>query len=427
MATAYRKHAKAIHVRFVYLPDLDDSMRARWDLMEKSKSSAESDLLRGFRRTLAVEGVRRSLASRCKPHGAAEVTAWFSSVHFESEKMTKDIVAQHLKIYDRIATNKKSSAMLDEMESRWGRFHGLSSLTALDLVCKKTSLPKNKPLESALITWVIHGIAVACARGHSEVPKASSVGTFSNILLLVRRVVFYLLNRFPPRTQSGKDMKDTLLKLFGDWLGFHKAFSKGEALEPMGLAPPEMETTVLGQLDDTSQSLAEFLTILMDLRSDVYVLLKTATAQSALVSPDAWLMREDVKAAGIFDLTDFGEKYNQPREQEPVPQEPSLPPPPAGPTPVTLDFSEELSNEAPASEGVSQATLRNELVKEHFPDVVLPSEVLDKFGRVDPETLTKMLDSACLRASPRCRRFAEQSLVVLQKGSRKLCCRRRMP
>ena len=383
-------------MRFVFLPDIDDSMRAKWTLMAQSKGTAETDLLRGYRRTLAVDSVRASLASRSKPHTIADIASWFATVHIEagSEKMTASVVAQHLKVHDRVSSNRRAAFMLDTLESTCGRHHPLSSLTSLDVVCKKTAVPKNRPLEAALISWVVSGFAVLKARGLSDMPTAKGgVATLTSVILLIRRLVHYLISRFPPKTTAGGSAKDTVLKIFGDWAMFHRCFPKGDALD---IDLDDVAPSALGHLDDNGRVLVEFLAALMDIRNDVYTLLKAAAVQNPLVPPEQFLMREDVRASSIFDITAYGEAQSRKEQEPPVTAEDAEKAPPA---PVAENMGETTGEhidagnaEEPEDQGVTDV-----LLGETFPDLVLGDEARTKLKRVDKDTFLKMKDSAMLR------------------------------
>lgn len=384
-------------MRFVFLPDIDDSMRAKWTLMAKNKGTAETDLLRGYRRTLAVDAVRASLASRSKPHTIGDIATWFATVHVEagSERMTAAVVAQHLKVHDRVSSNRRAALMLDLLESTCGRHHPLSNLTSLDVVCKKTAVPKNRPLEAALISWVVSGFAVLKARGMSDMPTAKAgVANLTSVILLVRRLVHYLIMRFPPKTTAGGLAKDTVLKIFGDWAMFHKCFPKGDALDiDLDVVPQ----TVLGHLDDNGGVLVEFFSALMDIRNDMYALLKTAAVQNPLVPPEQFLMREDVRASGIFDLTAYNEAHShkEPPAADEAEEKRSEAPPAAGKEDIE-ETPGEHNDDGEAQEPEDQE-VTDLLLAGAFPDLVLGDEARAKFKRVDKDTFLKMKDTAMLR------------------------------
>ncbi len=88
--------------RLIYAPDPDDSLRLPWTLSEQTKSHAESEVLRGYRRTRGVMAVASPLEGRGKSHTAADVSIWFATVHSESgDDMSVSVIQQHMRIHAR--------------------------------------------------------------------------------------------------------------------------------------------------------------------------------------------------------------------------------------------------------------------------------------------------------------------------------------
>ena len=101
-AAEFRTHAASIRARLIYAPDPDEALRLTWTLAEQTKSHAESEVLRGYRRTRGVMAVASFLEGRGKSHTAVDVSKWFATVHSESgDDMSVSVIQQHMRIHAR--------------------------------------------------------------------------------------------------------------------------------------------------------------------------------------------------------------------------------------------------------------------------------------------------------------------------------------
>ena len=163
----------------------------------------------------------------------------------------------------------KMTSLLDVMESRWGRHHPLITLTNLDEVCKKTACPKNKEFEASMLEVVIEGFAVHKCRNTEFQTTKHFIAQFASLLLLVRRIVFHLATRFPPRTvagvayQANREPKHVLQKVFGSWATYHSEFLKGVPLDEFSPTvtadeASSVKNTWVGALSESAQVLVDF-------------------------------------------------------------------------------------------------------------------------------------------------------------------------
>jgi len=329
--------------------------------------------------------------------------------------MSIHIVGQHVKVHTRLHQAARPTQILDLMESKWGRHHPLCSLTNLDELCKKTAVPNNKQIESALLTYVIDGIATCKLRGSLDMTCATKSGLIQvvAVLLLVRRIVFHLAQRFTPRVAQETVYKPNrnplvvLYKVFGCWSTFHTEFPRGDRFDFLpGEVSESTSTTWIGDLPESTRMLVEFMLPLCDLRPDIFGVLKAAVAQNALVPAETVLAREDFTSIQVLSLETMAVTHRQ--EGMPVSLLENTQPTDgsSGHTDVTTHVpsegtggsgAEQVQEEEPVPEQDDRVSI-TAAIKQAFSHLVLPDVVVQKFSRVDVDTFSKMQNHAELRA-----------------------------
>ena len=73
-----------------------------------------------------------------------------SSVNLKGPK-----IKTMLRVYDRIADVQGAELIIASLDDRFGSHHCFNNLMTLELLTAKTSLPKNVPLQRALLLWTL--------------------------------------------------------------------------------------------------------------------------------------------------------------------------------------------------------------------------------------------------------------------------------
>ena len=154
--------------------------------------------------------------------------------------MTKGAVDRQLKIYARMSADDRIVKVLDQLESMYGRKHGLATSAALDVLCNRSAVKGNIAQQTALTLFLVEAVAVLHAR--QDIPADISRDTLGSKvipqILLKRRVMYYLFIRFKfadPAGGGGRAPHDVppskvIPAIFGSFVTFHKQFPKGRDL-----------------------------------------------------------------------------------------------------------------------------------------------------------------------------------------------------
>ena len=241
-ADQFRQAAARFRVAFQFLPDADTAERRKWVLMEAARSSSENQHLFGIKRAHAVHNLQQELKLRGARHDTEALTAWFNGVKFchSEDAMTKGSIERQLKIFTRMSADQRIMDALDKLESMYGKRHALASSSALDVLCNRTAVKGNVPLQTTLAVFMTEAILVMHARG--DLPLDTSRDTLGTKIipqvLLKRRVISYLASKFRFADRRDLDVavpadrtaSAVLMKVFGSFATFHTCFPKGRAV-----------------------------------------------------------------------------------------------------------------------------------------------------------------------------------------------------
>jgi hypothetical protein len=104
--------------------------------VEGAQVLAENTALVGIRKVKGVLAIRDRLKERGEPHAVADILAFFKTVKFADEPLSKKIVETYLRIHVRVASAFDAMDVLLLMESLLGPRHVLSYWTSIDLVVR---------------------------------------------------------------------------------------------------------------------------------------------------------------------------------------------------------------------------------------------------------------------------------------------------
>ena len=119
---------------------------------------SSTQTLRGWKRILGYAEIRKDLQTRSLPCSPEHVCAWLrkSTVQFSAKNM-----AMLLRVFDRMtAAGHGCLDSLEKLESEFQAEHFFTKTGILQMVCERTSTPKNTLLQNSLLAWVVQGLTL---------------------------------------------------------------------------------------------------------------------------------------------------------------------------------------------------------------------------------------------------------------------------
>lgn len=341
LARSFAIRARSVRVRFVYLPDADALQRKKWQLQESVAELGEAVQFNwGYKRVLALAEVQMTLKERNAPSDHNAVAKWFKSVKFASsnEAVTARTAARDLRLFERLGQDRQAVMWLEIGEAHFGRQWPLAHVTTLAEVCAKTALKQGDQgfLEQKLVQWVIGGITVHCLRGTlaRDTSRDAVARQVVPVLLLTRRIVIYLANKFPFVNEQGREYAPgrsphiVINALFGSWAEFHETYPKGAAAT-MVLPEASSHDAETGEAETAAHSchpaaifaaclsapqkkIIEFLRALLDFRADLKPLLWHAVQKDVHMTAEVFMGQQDFKGDGVFDFEELLQDGSEP-------------------------------------------------------------------------------------------------------------------
>ncbi len=167
-----------------------------------------------------------------------------------------------------------------------------------------------------MLLWCIEGLFVMMLRKDiaPDIGRDAAISKFVPKLLLMRRVIMWLANRFRYSPEPGVVYKDgydpasVFKTLFSSWGNYHAAFPRGRAFDIAATDPVECDMTYVTKLPESQRTLIEFLCAMLDLRSDIDKIMAASAAMDPMMSAEAFFeRRRDLVSEEIFDLKQFVE------------------------------------------------------------------------------------------------------------------------
>ena len=420
----FRQAATRMRVGFMFLPDADTAERRKWILMEAARSSSENQLLFGVKRAHAVFNLQQELKARGARHDAEALAGWFTGIKFchAEDTMTKGSIDRQLKIFSRMSADQRIMDALEKMESMYGRRHALASSSALDIMCNRTAMKGNTPLQTALSVFIAEAVMVMHARG--DLPLETSRDTLGGKVipqvLLKRRVIFYLASKFrfadrPAMVPADRTASVVLLKVFGSFATFHACFPKGRTVSdtPAQDGGGDANCAPDGQLWiahllPCRQNLLEFIKDMCGSRADIDAAVKAACARDQSVAAESFMARDDVR--DIFNVHAFSDVYaDETRAHAPrvvhAPGEAVAEPPSEEAAEPPSEAAAEPHSKPECDEGVPTTTdevtaaSRPHPADEFFPLLHVGRVMRDKLQKVDHAVLQAMHEHAAMRVA----------------------------
>jgi hypothetical protein len=330
-----------VRTKYLLLPGDDEFERKKWSLQELSTELADQTSLFGLARAQVVTKLREDLKHRNERHDMQAIEQWFSTVNFanSSEKITAKTAGVYTKIITRFFYDPAVAEVVQHLDNHFGRNHSLATISVLDQICQKTSLPQAIVLEGKLLRWVVDGIAVHTLRHNLKkpVPREEIMKSLVPVLLLQRRVAIYFTTKYKFRNEAdivyinNRSPEHVMANLFSSMRTYHAAFPKGTPLayEFTGmdatLQPAATLTNIawMGQLSETQNELITFIREFFDFRPDIIAVANRTLASCYNVTAEAFLNVRDFKESLIFNMDRFTEEYEK---QQYVDQASTLPP-----------------------------------------------------------------------------------------------------
>ncbi|CAE7906934.1 unnamed protein product [Symbiodinium microadriaticum] len=327
----FEKGCRCFRVRYEYLPGDEHFERRKWQLCQDAFTGSQVQTLVGLRRAQAVQEVERLLQRSGKSSSAGDIEKWFRAGNLQ--QMSEKTIRAMLRIARRFATvSPEGPLIVAELDSKFQTEHCLSGHTNLDLLCSRTSIPKNSTLENGLLMWVLQSLREDIIKGSLD-PNVGGqlLGSIVSMYLLKRRLVLYQVKKF------GADHK-----------AFGEAFSSMQTFLKSGLEL--QQASCLEWLRQAPDYLVEVVTfsakVLKGHKAIDEVLLKLAMADPKM-SPEGALL--ELEKAGLHDhraLVGLMEDAKQPKVPETIPA-----PPEADKQAAEQEVSKDVPEELPEDMG----------------------------------------------------------------------------
>ena len=192
----FEKGCRCFRVRYEYLPGDEHFERRKWQLCQDAFTGSQVQTLVGLRRAQAVQEVERLLQRSGKSSSAGDIEKWFRAGNLQ--QMSEKTIRAMLRIARRFATvSPEGPLIVAELDSKFQTEHCLSGHTNLDLLCSRTSIPKNSTLENGLLMWVLQSLREDIIKGSLD-PNVGGqlLGSIVSMYLLKRRLVLYQVKKF---------------------------------------------------------------------------------------------------------------------------------------------------------------------------------------------------------------------------------------
>ena len=193
----FQKGARAMRIRYEYLPDEGEFELQKWRLADKAFAEADVQVLQGLKRAQAVREVQALLRSQGRADTAEGLAKFFTEGGVKV--MSATVVSRMLKIAERFEAAGSTAALLvTELDSQFGcSGHAFGHHTNLSLVCQRTVVKKNDPVQNQLFLWVLETVRDDIKEQRVDANMgAPLLQILISRALLKRRVVHYLVRKF---------------------------------------------------------------------------------------------------------------------------------------------------------------------------------------------------------------------------------------
>lgn len=186
-----------MRVRYEYLADDGEFELQKWRLADKAFSEADVQVLQGLKRAQAVREVQALLRSQGRPDTPEGLSKFFSEGGIKS--MSPTVIGRMLKIAERFEQSGSDAALLvTELDSQFGcAGHALGHHSNLSLVCQRTVVKKNEPVQNQLFLWVLETVRDEIQGQKVDANMGQpALQILITRALLKRRVVHYLARKY---------------------------------------------------------------------------------------------------------------------------------------------------------------------------------------------------------------------------------------
>ncbi|CAE6919613.1 unnamed protein product [Symbiodinium sp. CCMP2592] len=416
---AFQTAARCVKVRFELLI-LDETFEMKkWELNEKTNLAAETQILQGLKRALAVQGVADMLQREGQPNGPKDLEKWFKTAKVTTADMSARVVSTMMKVATRFKSAVECRLILTELDSAFGSKHAFQHSNSLDVACQKTGVKNNAKLAASLLLWCLSLCRDEMMRGDMP-PEIGHIGVKAAFTryLLKKRLVAYLVRKFTWKKVDAIEEKLALPVGYQCFEVLNTLFSNYEAWRQSGLSPgSEVSMAWLHNMPPHMVRVIHFCSHLLRGGGDLESVLANIVETSPLVSPEAALLQMqkflDVDAT-IKEHDAWMEKMLAPAP----PPEPALPTPTPEKDPVQVHtnaaesqgdnaglIEDEQAHPADDDEEMQPADPVVDQVEatrtSYFPSLALSSAIVDMLKKnPDDMQFQHMVEEAIIRCSP---------------------------
>ncbi|CAE7401912.1 unnamed protein product [Symbiodinium sp. CCMP2592] len=412
----------SMKVCFKYCMSEESAESEKWRLAGRLDVLSDHAVLRGWRRIVAIVGIKSNLESWSRDSSDASVSAWLAQQKVQ-------VSAEVVKTMGIIRARFQSAGLDDFMESIEAELmqdNPLTGIAVLEKICAftkadKTDSKTDQTLNNALLTWVVHDLkAAAQNKCITSADNKGKIFQYARCSLLNRRILYYVISKlriskkeFKKLNSSSISEGDSNTSAHRSVVSFFNNFVSHKAFQDSELNKYVSDKTWLSKVMGFQRQAIECMRLFLDPSPALFTALLNAVEKDPNISAEQCL--QDPAWVKLVNLQELMAARQSELEQLAAPITPIPPAPPA----VIQDEA------AAAIPKENEAESKD--AEEHLPDageqLVLPDDepekpkepshvdvlsaeleilhipewLMDIFQKVDPGTLTSMLAHAKCR------------------------------
>ena len=195
-----------------------------------------------------------------------------------------------MRIHERIA-DTQCETIIEELDEAWGSQHIFATLMGLDLVCSKTSIPKNLVAQKALLIWTMDLVTGDIKSGHTEAKMSKEPLTQAiHRALLKKRIINLCAKKF---NEEASGPSKVWPKVFGSMGAWRQEMEQQQNLQWLGSLPLWLQDVI------------QFCSKMLRGHVSIDTLLDSALARDHLIPAEEFFRSTEWLKAEFLDLNEM--------------------------------------------------------------------------------------------------------------------------